>query len=248
MKTMQLDLPKAYEFVKEKRPCISPNLHFMGQLLEFQKQLQHSGEERMGEQSCVEDMTDIGPDTPLPTLSDVATTGMYYDVSLHDYTASDMPEEMDDYSCSHSMALPSASAPSSLNFEANNFTAPKPSELTNIDKSIQVLTETYHRPATKPIMKPRTLPLTPKSSRLQKSVSVQAPTKDRVRGAGKTSNSLPTTPTSVHCRNHMPTLSPLPQLSRMPHPLLHSPCRVAAQLGSRSESCLNYYSSLTESM
>jgi len=39
MKHMGSDVTNAYEFVKTKRPCISPNLHFMGQLLEFQKQL-----------------------------------------------------------------------------------------------------------------------------------------------------------------------------------------------------------------
>lgn len=39
MKHMLMDLTKAYDFVKQKRPCISPNLHFMGQLLEFQKRL-----------------------------------------------------------------------------------------------------------------------------------------------------------------------------------------------------------------
>ena len=40
MKHHQRDLTQAYDFVKQRRPCISPNLHFMGQLLEFQKQLQ----------------------------------------------------------------------------------------------------------------------------------------------------------------------------------------------------------------
>lgn len=44
MKQMGYDLTNAYDFVKNKRPCISPNLHFMGQLLEFQKQLCSSGE------------------------------------------------------------------------------------------------------------------------------------------------------------------------------------------------------------
>jgi dual specificity MAP kinase phosphatase len=39
MKHLQMDLTKAYDFVKQKRPCISPNLHFMGQLLEFEKTL-----------------------------------------------------------------------------------------------------------------------------------------------------------------------------------------------------------------
>ena len=36
---MTCDLTHAYDFVKTKRPCVSPNLHFMGQLIEFQKQL-----------------------------------------------------------------------------------------------------------------------------------------------------------------------------------------------------------------
>ena len=44
MKQMGYDLTNAYDFVKNKRPCISPNLHFMGQLLEFQKQLCSNGE------------------------------------------------------------------------------------------------------------------------------------------------------------------------------------------------------------
>ena len=39
MKQQGWDLPCAYDFVKQRRPCVSPNLHFMGQLLEFQKQL-----------------------------------------------------------------------------------------------------------------------------------------------------------------------------------------------------------------
>ena len=42
MKHMEMCLSKSYDFVKQKRPCISPNLHFMGQLLEFEKQLQEA--------------------------------------------------------------------------------------------------------------------------------------------------------------------------------------------------------------
>lgn len=241
MKTMQMELSKAYEFVKEKRPCISPNLHFMGQLLEFQKQLKLSPEERMEEKSHAEDMAD----TPVPSLNNVQT-GLYFDVSLCNYGTS-VPEEMDLHNCPYSMALPSASAPSSLNFET------MATKTTDIAKSIQVLTETFHRPTTaKPVSKPKSLPLM-KSPRLQKSTSVQAtnirPENIVAGAAGKTSSSLPTTPTSnAQCRNHVPTLSPLPQLSRSPHPLLHSPCRMVAQLGSRSESSLNYFSSLTESV
>lgn len=39
MKNMDYDLRTAYDFVKMKRSCVSPNLHFMGQLLEFERRL-----------------------------------------------------------------------------------------------------------------------------------------------------------------------------------------------------------------
>lgn len=39
MKSLNYDLRSAYDFVKSKRSCVSPNLHFMGQLLEFEKRL-----------------------------------------------------------------------------------------------------------------------------------------------------------------------------------------------------------------
>ena len=39
MKNLDYDLKSAYDFVKARRPCVSPNLHFMGQLLEFEKRL-----------------------------------------------------------------------------------------------------------------------------------------------------------------------------------------------------------------
>ena len=40
MKLHQWTLSQAYDYVKSRRPHISPNLHFMGQLLVFQKQLE----------------------------------------------------------------------------------------------------------------------------------------------------------------------------------------------------------------
>lgn len=40
MKHLAYDLAGAYDHVKSKRPRVSPNLHFMGQLVEFQKRLQ----------------------------------------------------------------------------------------------------------------------------------------------------------------------------------------------------------------
>ena len=39
MKTLSYDLRSSYDFVKRKRSCVSPNLHFMGQLLEFERRL-----------------------------------------------------------------------------------------------------------------------------------------------------------------------------------------------------------------
>ena len=68
MKHHQKDLTQAYDFIKERRPCISPNLHFMGQLLEFQKQLQPSRSPSLSDDSPVEEMDSesVHP-TPLPT-------------------------------------------------------------------------------------------------------------------------------------------------------------------------------------
>eukprot|EP00795_Rhopilema_esculentum_P005444 gene5444-619_t len=43
MRHMQLSLDNAYRFVKDKRPTISPNLNFMGQLLQYEKQLADNG-------------------------------------------------------------------------------------------------------------------------------------------------------------------------------------------------------------
>jgi len=39
MRYKDWDVQKAFDFLKDKRPCIAPNLSFMGQLLAFQQQL-----------------------------------------------------------------------------------------------------------------------------------------------------------------------------------------------------------------
>ena len=40
MKHLKMNVDRAYEYVKKCRPEISPNLGFMGQLLEYQKKLE----------------------------------------------------------------------------------------------------------------------------------------------------------------------------------------------------------------
>ncbi|XP_029108168.1 dual specificity protein phosphatase 16 isoform X1 [Scleropages formosus] len=42
MKRMDMSLDEAYRFVKEKRPTISPNFNFLGQLLDFEKKIKCS--------------------------------------------------------------------------------------------------------------------------------------------------------------------------------------------------------------
>ncbi|XP_026091602.1 dual specificity protein phosphatase 16-like [Carassius auratus] len=44
MKRMDMSLDEAYRFVKEKRPTISPNFNFLGQLLDFEKKLKNASD------------------------------------------------------------------------------------------------------------------------------------------------------------------------------------------------------------
>ena len=235
MKTMQWDLSKAYEFVKERRPCISPNLHFMGQLLEFQKQLQES----IG--TCVADdgaTADSDVDMEEQPIFDSKNTsarhsGMYFDVSITSYDATLMEE---DFENSHTIA--SASAPSSLNFDNDGNTCIGTA-------STQV---TLEQPNRTKVVKPKSLPL------FQKSKSHCAPsrgerTEYKLKVTEKThfiSVSLPNTPIS-QSKNHLPACqSPVPPSQRPPQ---FSPCGMAATLESRSETCLNFYHTpLAESM
>ncbi|XP_037551544.1 dual specificity protein phosphatase 16 [Nematolebias whitei] len=52
MKRMELSLDDAYRFVKEKRPTISPNFNFLGQLLDFEKNIKSSGSDHRKSLSC----------------------------------------------------------------------------------------------------------------------------------------------------------------------------------------------------
>ena len=58
MQSKKMSLKEAYKFVKSKRPIISPNLNFMGQLTEYQKTLEGS-----------KGATDIVDDASIPTSS-----------------------------------------------------------------------------------------------------------------------------------------------------------------------------------
>lgn len=258
MKTMQWDLTRAYEFVKERRPCISPNLHFMGQLLEFQKQLQES----RNEQHCLpssaiagEEATDAGMDDN-DLNSGAVTSGMYYDVSLFESVSSLSERDEDEFEGSRSSTatIPSASAPSSLNLDKEEEQERELMELEE-QNTIQVLTEeaSAWSPGHRTLTKPRTLALLKSSSVCEQPyITLATESSSLLGGEGRprlhpSSVSLPNTPVS-HYRTHLAcrTPSPLPYTKRVPppppHPLRqHSPCRVVASLGSRSETCLSYF-------
>lgn len=72
MKSLGYNLRSAYDYVKNRRSCVSPNLHFMGQLLEYEKRLGHHTGTTVGMEqdsykstlSCVEEETEV----PTPNL------------------------------------------------------------------------------------------------------------------------------------------------------------------------------------
>lgn len=150
MKTMKWELSKAYEFVKHKRPCISPNLHFMGQLLEFEKQLK----EQQG--ALLEANTDSSVDVPSSLMSGQPhkASSPFQAIPVPKHLDTPVMDECDSFFCSSESTVPSASAPSSLHCEqTTEDTVPSALIQTDIVKcSPEVMAKT-----TPP--KPKNLPL-----------------------------------------------------------------------------------------
>ncbi|KAK2859248.1 hypothetical protein Q5P01_003868 [Channa striata] len=72
MKRMDMSLDEAYRFVKEKRPTISPNFNFLGQLLDFEKKIKspHGTETKLKSLHYQEPSSEVPP--PLELLEPAA--------------------------------------------------------------------------------------------------------------------------------------------------------------------------------
>ncbi|XP_078494444.1 dual specificity phosphatase [Ciona intestinalis] len=63
---LRLSFEDAYRFVKEKRPTISPNFNFLGQLIEFEKKLRERGHMTKPRSSSAPELP-VPPQAPKPT-------------------------------------------------------------------------------------------------------------------------------------------------------------------------------------
>uniref|UniRef100_A0AAZ3QKD0 Dual specificity phosphatase 16 n=1 Tax=Oncorhynchus tshawytscha TaxID=74940 RepID=A0AAZ3QKD0_ONCTS len=78
MTRMDMSLDEAYRFVKEKRPTISPNFNFLGQLLDFEKKIKTPGRSEIRETTGVKPSPllhlplEQDPPNPTPSFPDPA--------------------------------------------------------------------------------------------------------------------------------------------------------------------------------
>uniref|UniRef100_A0A8C8LV48 Dual specificity phosphatase 16 n=1 Tax=Oncorhynchus tshawytscha TaxID=74940 RepID=A0A8C8LV48_ONCTS len=82
MTRMDMSLDEAYRFVKEKRPTISPNFNFLGQLLDFEKKIKTPGRSEIRETTGVKPSPllhlplEQDPPNPTPSFPDPALQGL----------------------------------------------------------------------------------------------------------------------------------------------------------------------------
>nr|XP_012303061.1 dual specificity protein phosphatase 16 [Aotus nancymaae] len=69
MKRMDMSLDEAYRFVKEKRPTISPNFNFLGQLLDYEKKIKNQTG-TLGPKSKLKLLHLEKPNDPVPAVSE----------------------------------------------------------------------------------------------------------------------------------------------------------------------------------
>lgn len=249
MKHHQKDLTQAYDFVKQRRPCISPNLHFMGQLLEFQKCLQSttsdsvvSGSSCGGNEDRIEEDMDCSTcsdsllPTPLPKdavkidynntaqLSTTVSTSPRQDLLVCNSVGEQIPvsiphQQASDCSAVAMCSKRSISVPGSLNF---SLAKPKRKNISASPK--------FPVKYNQSILEIHCSTDSVLHSHSASTMTISRPTKLNL-----TSISLPTTPVNQSGKNnHLSISSSRSKIqglsnSRLRHALQLSPCRVVAK-------------------
>lgn len=103
MKRMDMSLDEAYRFVKEKRPTISPNFNFLGQLLDYEKKIK-SQTGASGPKSKLKLLHLEKPNEPAPAVSE---GGQKSDVSLSPPRANSATSEAAGQRPVHPASVPS---------------------------------------------------------------------------------------------------------------------------------------------